>query len=178
MDPKEWLQQYEQNPTAAMKSLEKKTKTQIRDMLHEVQLQMPEAMVQGGHGKKGPKAPRPREQLLDLLRTRREEPPRRQFLKFTFGNRQAQSMEMRDVLKMPQVVTQHPDPAQAEKITLCENFQPQIHLYLLNYTKLAKTFNIKESLKDTLEKCDCKTCFKYLKPEEIMDSAHVVSADT
>ena len=113
MDLKEWLQQYEQNPTAAMKSLEKKTKMQIRDLLHEVQLQMPEAMV-----KKGLKATRPREQLIDLLRMRREEPPHQQFLKFTSVNRPAQSMDLRKVLKMPQVVMQRPDPAQTEKIIL------------------------------------------------------------
>ena len=57
-----------------MKSLEAKTKTQIRDLLHEVQLQMPKAMAR--KGKKGLQAMGPREQLIELLRIRREEPPR------------------------------------------------------------------------------------------------------
>ena len=107
-----------------MTSLETKTKTQIRDLLHEVQLQMPEVMAR--KGQKGPQAMGPREQLIELLRTRREEPPHRQFLKFTFVNRQAQSMDLRKVLKMLQMVMQHPDPAQAENVIPCEKFQSQI----------------------------------------------------
>ena len=63
-----WIQRngcnYEQNPTTTMKSLKTKTKTQIKDLLHEVQLQMPEARARKGH--KGPKAMGPREQLIEL----------------------------------------------------------------------------------------------------------------
>ena len=48
---------------------------------------------------------------------------------------------------------------------------------MLNYAEPAKTFNMDESLQDDLDKCECKKCFKYLKPEEIMEFGHVVSAD-
>ena len=137
-----------------MKSLETKKKTPIRDLLHEVQLQMPEAMAR--KGQKGPQAMGPREQLIELPRTRREKPPRRPFLKFTFVNRQAQSRNLRKVLKMPHLVMPHLHPAPAEKIIMCERFQPQKQTDLLNYTKLAKTFDIEESLDDDLENCECK----------------------
>ena len=48
----------------------------------------------------------------------------------------------------------------------------------MNYTKLAKTFNIKKRLRDTLQKCERNTSFNFQKAEEIMDSGHVVSTVT
>ena len=87
-------------------------------------------------------------------------------------------MDLRKLLKMLQVATLHLDPAQAEKIVPCEKVEPHIQACVLNYTKLANTFNIDESLKDDLDDCECKKCFEYLKAEEVIESRHVVSVDT
>ena len=65
-----------------------------------------------------------------------------------------------------------------QKIMLSESFRPQVQAYLLNYTQIAKEFDINTALQQEMAHCPCKSVMWILTPEDSTADGHVVSVNT
>ena len=146
-------------------------KAVIRDILHHLQTAFrPEILILGGLS--------PVVQLIELLRSQMEEPPKRQFLKVKFTSNAARDLQLRSVLRDPQVFMSHPEPEKAAAIMLVESFNPQIQSFLFNYTEAAVEMNIESAAADCLENCACRQCFTSFCSEDMGPDGHVCTFDT
>ena len=126
--PEVWLSRWRANPQAGISELAMQPKTIIRDVLHHLQTKFRlEDLIQNGLS--------PVAQLIDLLRVQKEKAPKRQFLKVKFSSNAARDLQLRSVLRDPEVYMCHPEPEKAAAIMLVESFRPQIQAFLFNYTE-------------------------------------------
>jgi hypothetical protein len=117
-------------------------------------------------------------QIYDLLKSRREEPPSRQFLRFKFTHNSARDLLLPEVLRNPEVYNAHPEPDTAAAIMVSTSFDPQLASRLLNYTQVAKTLDVAKATSDTLGDCSCRQCFTQLAPSDLSSLGHVCTYDT
>jgi hypothetical protein len=131
--PRDWLELWRKNPESSLKTLAASSKYHVREVLHFLQTYNTSDKLVSGLS--------PVTAIIDLLRKRREAPPKRQFLKVKFSSNSARSSNLRKIFRDPEVYEKHPDPEQAAAIMLVESFAPQIQALLFNYTDAARTLN-------------------------------------
>ena len=131
----DWPRQWRSNPEAAIQAATKAPKDYLRDTLHHLQARFsPDELLSNGQS--------PTPLLIAELRRRREEPSKRQFLRFKFTSNEARDLQLRSVLRNPVVYHKHPEPDAAAAIMVSDSFDPQIQGFLFNYTEAAKELNL------------------------------------
>ena len=78
--------------------------------------------------------------LIEELKDKRALPPRRQFLKFHYGNKTASKLLLKNVLRDPEVYSTHPQPEVAAAVMVVDRFSPQIQAYLCNFAIAANVW--------------------------------------
>ena len=116
--------------------------------------------------------------IIDMLREKRANRPKRHFLKVTFLNNQAAHLLLPHVLRDPQVYSKHPEPEVAAAIMVVNKFQPQVQALLCNFAKAAQEFQIDTALHDTLEDCKCQSALLRPDQEHLNQEGHVCTVDT
>ena len=134
-DPANWLTRWKADPSNAMTLLRAQSKTAIRDTLDHIQRHFApdEHNVQDLS---------PITLIFDLLKERRNDPPRPQFLRFKFTHNSARDLLLSQTLRAPEIYNLHPEPDAAAAIMVSISFDPQLASRLLNYTQVAKTLDI------------------------------------
>ena len=116
--------------------------------------------------------------IIDELRERRANPRGRHFLKFLYGNQEACDLLLRNVLRDPEVYSEHPEPEVAAAIMVCDKFRPQLQALLCNYAKVAQELDLPKALQDDLQDCPCSRCLEKPDLSCFNGKGHVVMADT
>jgi hypothetical protein len=117
-------------------------------------------------------------QIFDLLKERRTDPPRPQFLRFKFTHNSARDLLLSQALRAPEICNLHPEPDAAAAIMVSISFDPQLASRLLNYTQVAKSLDIPKANADSLSSCTCRQCFHRLAPSDLTTLGHVCTFDT
>ena len=143
------------------------SKGTLRDLLHHLQARhTPQDLLVNGQS--------PIPLLTQELRRRRQDAPKRQFLKFRFSTNAARDLMLREVLRTPEVYHKHPEPDAAAAIMVSDSFAPQIQAFLFNYTDAARELDVGKAAADNLMNCRCHHAFTVM----LGPNGHVCTLDT
>ena len=167
----QWLTRWKTEPAGAIQEAKCCGKLAIHELLHH--LQSSYTTQQLTHNSLSPVV-----QLIESLRILRADPPKRHFLKIKYTSNMARDFRLREVLRLPDVYEQHPEPEDAAAIMVTESFTPQVQAFLFNYTQAAVELNVDHALHDQLEQCTCHSCFRHVLPSDLGPEGHVCTYDT
>ena len=161
LDPAEaWIASWQADAPAATAALAQQPKHVLRDILHVLQAKHQPLLQSAGH-----RSPVPH--ITNLLRERRTEAPARQFIRFRFSHNAARDLGLREVLRLPNVYSLHPDPPTAAAIMVSDTFAPQVQCHLMNYTAVSRDLDTTAALNDNLSDCGCRECLLPLNPDDL-----------
>ena len=156
----EWSTRWKAQPEDAISAISRQPKSTIRDTIHHLQAHhSPADLNVNGQS--------PVPLLIEELRRRRKEAPKRHFLRFRFTCNSARDLLLRSVLRDPVIYNKHPEPDVGAAIMVSDNFSPQIQALLFNYTEAALQLDLHEALTDPLLHCPCRSSFRLINPEDL-----------
>jgi hypothetical protein len=170
-DKQEWVSRWRANPSTTIKEIEKLDKPTIRDVLYFAQTKIPPASQNKG----GISLVM---QLIAILKKKREQPPKREYLKFKFVSNDARDLRLWSVLRLPEVYEKHPEPEKAAAMMISESFSTQLQAYLFNHTQEARDLDVSLASADELSDCCCRKCFVSLNEDDLNATGHVISVCT
>ena len=110
-----WLRRLHTEGSSALKDLQKWDKTKLRETLDWIQANVPVKERRAN-------LLAIETALIEELKEKRAAPPKRQFLKFHFGNKEASLLLLRNTLRDPEVYSKHPQPEVAASIMVADRF--------------------------------------------------------
>ena len=144
------------------------------------------AVLDGLHSLYAPQKRTPVTRLLEQairqeLTSRKQSAEKRDFIKFFYSNRQAQTLQLSEVLRDPAVFTQHPEPEVAAAIRVIHRFSPQIQSQLFNYAPVSikvppRPEALSQLLKEDPTVCPCRNAVRSPTPAHL-HQGHVVTSD-
>jgi len=166
-----WMKRLQSDGSRALLELKNWDKVKLRESLDWIQANIPVAERRAN-------LLAVETTIIEELRDRRAAPPKRQYLKFHFGNQGATYLLLRNVLRDPDVYTKHPHPEEAAAIMVADRFTPQIQAYLCNYAAVAKELDIESAFHDNLQNCQCRKAMWKPNAEDFNGDGHVLTIDS